>query len=162
MRQIINFTLFSLLIILFLNGCQLNNETTNEDIFQYKGSYVGDNSAVGNLAYQLPNGEFLDSFELKTTEEPYGIILNYKSIEAEDLLKTYKETAVYNATFIFALVQNADWITFNFGEKAYKITRENLQNWYGKELSEFTSEDAIRELIQEYLQDDHKVNQLFG
>ncbi|WP_369405550.1 DUF4825 domain-containing protein [Aneurinibacillus tyrosinisolvens] len=147
---------FSMLILLFLNGC--NSSNTKEDIFQSEGSYVGDNSAVGNIAHQLPGGEHLEGFELKTKEKPYGIILNYNWIEAE---KKYKETVIYNATFLFTLVQNADWITFNFDNQRYKVTKEDLQNWYGKRLSEYTSEEELRKLTQKYIEDENKVNELF-
>src|SRR4051794_19168157 len=132
------FFFFTMLILLFLNGC--NSSNVNEGIFQFKGSYVGDSIAVVNIVNQLPSGEYFEGVELKTKEEPYGIILNYEGIEAEEIEKKYKETAIYNATFIFALVQNAEWITFKFDNQEYKVAKENLQDWYGKELSKFTSE----------------------
>lgn len=159
MKKITNFFFFSFLILLFLNGCNLNEE--NEDIFQYKDSYVGDNGAVGNIAMQLPNGEYLNGFELKTIEEPYGIILNYKEIDAVEIENNYKETAIYNATFIFTLVKNAEWVTFNFDDQEYKITKEDLESWYGKELSEYSSEEDLTKLTQKYLEDESKVNQFF-
>jgi hypothetical protein len=159
-KIIIKFFFFSLLILLFLNGCNSNN--ANEDLFQFKGSYVGDNNAVSHIVSLLPSGENLEGFELKTKEEPYGIIINYNGIEAEDIEKKYRETATYNATFIFALVQNAKWITFIFDDYEYKLTKEKLQGWYGKELSEFTSEEELRKLTQEYLEDEDKVNQFFN
>ena len=109
LREIIKFIFFSLLIMVFLNGCNANDKS--EDIFQFKDSFVGDNSAVGNIANQLRSGEHLEGFELITKEKPYGIILNYNWLESE---KNYKETAIFNATFLFTLVQNADWITFNY------------------------------------------------
>jgi Domain of unknown function (DUF4825) len=58
----------SLLILLFLNGC--NSNETNEDLFEFKGSFVGDNNAIGSIVNQLPSGEYLNGFELKTKEEP--------------------------------------------------------------------------------------------
>ncbi len=109
----------------------------------------------------MPSGEYFEGVELKTKEEPYGIILNYEGIEAEEIEKKYKETAIYNATFIFALVQNTEWITFKFDNQEYKVAKENLQDWYGKELSKFTSEVELREFTQEYIEDPNKVKQLF-
>ncbi|MDQ0298080.1 hypothetical protein J2S78_000488 [Salibacterium salarium] len=158
MAKTIRFFFFSLLILFFLNGCNTNN--ANVDKFEFKGSYIGDNSAVESIVKQLPNGEHFKGFELKTKEEPYGMILNYEGIEAEEIEKRYKETAIYNATFIFALVQNAEWVTFNFKHQEYQLTIENLQGWYGKELSEYSSEDELRKLSQEYLEDENKVYDL--
>ncbi|MFZ0443608.1 MAG: DUF4825 domain-containing protein [Bacillus sp. (in: firmicutes)] len=151
----IKFMFFTLLVLPLLSGCNSNNRNINNDIFQYKGSFVGDNSAIGNIANQLPEAEQLNDFELKTNEEPYGIILNYDWTESE---QEYKETVIYNGTFLFTLVQNVDWIIFNSEIDEYTITKENLQAWYGKELSEVQKEDELRELIQEYLDDENKVN----
>ena len=67
---------------------------------------------------------------------------------------------IYNVTFLFTLVQNVDWITFNSNIGDYTITKEILHEWYGKELSEVQNEDELRNLIQEYLEDENKVNQL--
>ena len=135
----INFMIFFIIGNALLYGCNANNK--NGNIFQFKDSFVGDNSAVGNIANQLRSGENLEGFELKTKEKPYGIILNYDWLESE---QNYKETAIFNATFLFSLVQNVDWITFNFDNREYKITKGNLQEWYGKELSEFKNEDELK------------------
>lgn len=70
MTKTIRFLFFSLLILLLLNGCNSNND--NKDIFEFKGSYIGDNSALGNIVRQLPNSEHFKGSELKTKEEPYG------------------------------------------------------------------------------------------
>ena len=143
--------------MLFLSGC--NSNDTNNNIFQFKDSFVGDNSAVGNIANQLPGAEHLNGFELKTNEEPYGIILNYDWTESE---QEYEKSVIHNATFLFTLVQNVDWISFNSNILEHTITKENLQEWYGKELSEVQNEDELRELIQEHLENENKVSQLFN
>ncbi len=156
MKQIFKFLSLSLLVIIIVSGCNTNNG--KEDIFKFKDSFVGDNSAVGNIVSQLQGAENFKEFELKTKEKPYGIILNYDWSDSE---QNYKRTAIYNATFLFALVQNADWITFNFDNREYKITKENLQNWYGENFSELKSEDELKTLAQRFLEDGDKVNQLF-
>lgn len=158
MTKTIKIFSFSLLILLFLNGC--NSTNSNVDIFEFKGSYVGDNSAVGNIISQLPNGEDLKDFELKTKEEPYGMILNYDEIEAEEVEKEYKETAIYNATFLFALVQNTEWVRFNFEDQDYQLTKKSLEDWYEEELSAYSSEDELSKLTGQYLADEYKVNDL--
>lgn len=151
----INYVFYTLLLFLFLSGCSSSN-STNEDIFQYKDSYIGDNSAVGTITRQLRNGEYLEGFELETKEEPYGMVLSYEKIEGN-----LKETVIYNATFIFALVKNAEWITFDFGDQVHKVSREELQNWYDTKLSEFTNEADLRKLAEEYLENASKVNGFF-
>jgi hypothetical protein len=96
--------------------------------------------------------------ELKTKETPYGIILNYDGSESE---KNDKRTVIYNATYLFALIQNAEWITFNFKHQEYKITKDALIEWYGEDFSTFQSEEELKTLIQKRWDDEYKVNQLF-
>lgn len=156
---------FSLLIILFLNGCSSNEVNENEDIFQYRNSYVGDAGSVGNITMQLPkpNGEQVSGLELKTTEEPYGVILNYIATDkSEDIETDYKELALYNATFILSLVQNADWVKFNFINQEFKVSREDLQNFYGRDVREFNNEEELSKFIQKNLEDDNRVIQFFN
>jgi hypothetical protein len=43
-----------------------------------------------------------------------------------------------------------------------KVTKEELQKWYGKELNHFTREDELRKLAQEYLEGESKVNEFFN
>ena len=157
MRRVINILFFSLFVMLFLNGC--NSIDVKDDIFQFKDSFAGDNSAVVNITNQLRNSEHLEEFELKTKEKPYGIIINY---DLETSEQEYNETVIYNATFLFTLIQNADWITFNFGNHEYKVTKENLQDWYGRDLNEFTNEEELHKFVQEQLEDESKVNKFFS
>lgn len=159
LKKAINILPFLLLLMLFISGCSLNHTNENQDIFQFKDSFIGDNSSVGNIANQLPGAEYLNDFELKTNEAPYGIILNYNWLESEH---SYQQSVIHNATFLFTLIQNVDWATFNANSFAYTITRESLQEWYSKELNEIQNEDELRELIQRYLEDDNKVNQLLN
>ncbi|MCM3237372.1 DUF4825 domain-containing protein [Heyndrickxia oleronia] len=156
MKQRIKFLFFLSLVVVLLIGCSTNKD--HEGIFQFKDSYVGDNSAVGNIVKQLQSGDSLKEIELKTKEKPYGMILNYNWLESE---QKYKETVINNATYLFALVKNVDWISFHFNNREYKITKEEIQTWYGKNLSEVKNEDDLRKLIQKYLKEEPKVNELF-
>lgn len=161
MRGTAKYIFFSLLLALFLNGCSSSN-AVNEDIFQYKDSYVGDNSAVRNIVGQLQNAEHFEGFELKTKEKPYGMVLGYEDIKGTKIDDVSKETVIYNATFIFALVKNAGWITFDFGNQTHTVTREELQDWYGKELGEFENAEDLRKFTEGYLDDEGKVGHFFG
>ncbi|OEH84288.1 DUF4825 domain-containing protein [Desulfuribacillus stibiiarsenatis] len=163
MRQMVKFLLLSLLVMFLLSGCNLNSNHPNVDLFQYKDSYVGDNSAVVNTVIHLQGAKHFSGLELKTKAEPYGIIIKYDWSESE---LNVIETVIYNATYLFALIQNVDWITFHFemvdGMEEYKINREDLQAWYGIDLSEIDNEDRLQELIQKSLEDEKKINQLLN
>ena len=148
--------LFSLSIILFLGGCNPNNQ--RDDLFLYKNTLLGDNSAVGSIVNQLEGAEHLKGFELRTNKEPYGLVLNYDLIESE---QAYEKLAIHNATFIFSLIQNVEWITFHFDIHNYAITKEQLQSWYDKDLSNYENEDDLKALTQEYIDDKIKMEEFF-
>lgn len=144
----------SVIILLFLSGC--NAEHTDKDIFQYKDSYVGDNSAVGNIINKLPGAQEFSGLELKTKEEPYGIIVNYGWKKSE---YQYKELVIYNTTFLFTLVKNVDWITVKSEHYEYTVTKEDLQKWYGKDFSKIATEKELKKLIQSNLSNENKVSE---
>ena len=156
MKRVLKLLSCSLLVILVASGC--NTKTTEEDVFQYKNAYVGDSSTVINIVNHSMQSEKFRGLELKTKEAPYGIILNYDGSESE---KNDKKTVIYNATYLFALIQNAEWITFNFDHQEYKITREALIEWYGEDFSTLQSEKELKTLIQKRWDDEYRVNQLF-
>ena len=152
-------------IILILPGCSTTDvHEKDEGIFTFKNSYVGDNSAVGAITSNLPNpnGEQLNGLELKTTTEPYGIILNYSDVEKADGVATdYKELALYNATYILALVHNADWVQFNFIEQELLVTREKLHSLYEIDIREYSNEEELSAVMIEKLSDENNVNMFF-
>ncbi|MGG7621234.1 DUF4825 domain-containing protein [Bacillus coreaensis] len=150
MRKTFEYLLLSLMLILFITGCKPDAKNASEDIFQFKDSFVGDNSAVGNIVNQLPGAEHLKHYELKTDVEPYGITLNYNGLNSE---QEYQETVIYNATFLIALVQNVDWITVHSDKREFTITKENIQEWYSKELRDVPNELELIKLINKCLVD---------
>lgn len=167
-KKILKLSSFLLLVALIVSGCDSKSRDGEPldikfgyvgDLFKYKDAYVGDNSAVGNIVSRLKNAEQFKRFELKTDEEPYGIILNYSLEESE---QDYKEIIIYNSTFLFTLIQNADWIMFNFENEEYTITKEKLKNWYGEEFTGMQSEDEVKTFIQKHSDDENKVDELFN
>ena len=159
MKKVFIFLLSSLIAVLLLSGCNIDDTNIDNDIFQFKDSLAGDNSAVGNIANQLSGAAYLNGFELQTNEEPYEIILNYDWMGSEE---EYKETVITNATYLFTLVQNVDLIIFNSGIRTYTIARKNLEERYGKDLREIQNEDVLRELVQEHLEDEDNLNKLLN
>ncbi len=73
MKQMLKWLPFSLLMILIFSGCNTKNEVENP--FKYRNSYVGDNNAVGNIVRQLEGANYIQGFELKTKDMPYGIMI---------------------------------------------------------------------------------------
>ncbi len=151
-------SLLSLMIL--LSGCSLNADSKT-DLFQYKNSYVGDNSAVGNIVKQMAHNKELNQISLETKKEPYGIILEYKDLDVKKVDKEMKETVISNSTFLFALIKNVDWITFKFPDQEFSVTKEKLQDWYNNKLDGFENEQDLKKLIQEHLKSEDSVNQFF-
>ncbi|WP_186576705.1 DUF4825 domain-containing protein [Aquibacillus kalidii] len=156
MKHIVRLLLL-LVVFLLVTGC--NSSEEQDELFQLKGSNVGDNSAVANIVNQLKQSDHFEEMELKTKDEPYGIILQYNWQNSE---QKFKETVIYNASFLFTLVENVDWIIFHIDTQEYKLTKEGLYDWYGTDLSEFTTKQDLVKLIEEKIEDEKSVNQLLS
>ena len=161
MKRIPIFYTSMLLILFVLSGCSQNADS-KLNIFQYKNSYVGDNSAVGNIVNQLAHSNDLKQIPLHTKEQPYGITLEYNDITAKEAAKEMKETVIANATYLFALIQNVDWITFKFSANEFTVTKTEVQHWYNNKLDGFENEEDLKNLIKEQINSEDSVNQFFS
>jgi len=115
-------------------------------LYQYQGTYTGDNSKVAAIVHAL---NFMDlpikSIELKTDSEPYGITVNYQVDSRanyrfpDDIMTAWNK----NAAVMFSLIPNASEISLRlydqYGEFAgFTSNRKNLSEGYGMEY--FTSD----------------------
>ncbi|MFB5193229.1 DUF4825 domain-containing protein [Alicyclobacillus fastidiosus] len=138
-----------LIVSVGLSGCS-SNQVANQsaytpyhlaDLLKYKGSYVGNNSAVGSILSMLPGHDYMASFSLETEQKPYGIAVNYQpkqsvSSNYSDFCNNKRpdELLERNAAVLFSLVQNVDVVNFNapdVGKKTYTFTRTDVQQKYG-------------------------------
>lgn len=132
------------------------------DLFHYKHSVVGNNSAVTNIVKELAHHQELQQIALQTKQTPYGIHLTYKDIETENIEQEIKETVLFNATYLFVLVDNVDRITFTFPDYTYTVTRHQLDQWYGQTLSTITQEQDLKQLLQHQLKSETNINQVLA
>lgn len=132
------------------------------DLFHYKHSVVGNNSAVTNIVKELAHHQELRQITLQTKQTPYGIHLTYKDIETENIEQEIKETVLFNATYLFVLIDNVDRITFTFPDYKYTVTRDQLNHWYGQNLSTIKREQDVKQLIQHHLKSETNINQFFA
>jgi len=158
--------LIPVMVIISLNliGCGSNSiktpnkkvETVSQakidDLMKYKGSNVGDNSAVGNIITKLPANVYSAGFSLQTNKKPYGIIINYKvnqNLGTEDYNnfwtnKRPNEFLEKNAVVLMSLIKNCDIIEFNvdnIGEKPYKYNKKVLEQKYGVGFKKILKDD---------------------
>lgn len=153
-------------VLLLISGCSFgsDDEIDLNKLNEYKGAYVGDNSAVSAIAYELekPIGEQIASIELKTVEEPYGVIVNYEAVEVEEEYAIdYAKTAITNGALMLLLVQNADWVTFNYVYDDVTITKTDMEQWLGKSLKTFMAPLQLTSYMEFYFEDPVKVSQLY-
>lgn len=100
-----------------------------DNIIQYKNKYVGNNSNDGNLLNSLPLSEYSLVFEVDS--EKLGLTVDYHITDWYINDDMYVERAlVYNSISIFSLIDNVQYITYNFTGKSYKIERAKVQELY--------------------------------
>ncbi|WP_373599157.1 DUF4825 domain-containing protein [Paraclostridium bifermentans] len=129
-----------LVSLFFLVGCESVNdasifneiETMSEvnikELSKYQNSCVGDNSAVGNILYNLPGVNYNQGFELKTIKEPYELVVSYdfNHINTVD----FRSLSEKNAVVMFSLIDNLDIIHFSIDDKTFSYDRKVIDDCY--------------------------------
>lgn len=129
-------------------GCSQDNKEQNEitlgekveKLLKYKGSNIGDNSAVGNISNYLLASDNIQGFELKTGEEPYEITLKYKGFEESQIIISTNETItlpfsdvmIKNSMVLFSLIKNVDIINLELDDgSTITYKKSELVDAYG-------------------------------
>ena len=146
MNPIIKCSFYLLVAALTLSGC--NNQNNDRDLFNYKGSYIGDASAVGDILNRLPVTGYSKDFELQTDEAPYGITLNYNGLESA---AERQEIIIYTASYLFTLIQNVDYIQYNFPDHPYHITKHDWKKEYVESGREAKNDNDLNKIIEQHL-----------
>lgn len=80
-------------------------------LYEYKGTYTGDNSGVRNIVGMLDFvGIPVDTIQLQTDRKPYGITVNYKVDSRADYRFLNARGFEQTMAVLFALIPNADEI----------------------------------------------------
>ena len=100
------------------------DKSSFEQLKKYKSKYIGDNSNTSHLLNALPLSEYGYVFEIDS--EIYGLTINHNYTDWYNNENLYIDKAlVYNSVFLFKLIDNLAYITFNFSGSNYTITREH-------------------------------------
>ena len=100
-----------------------------DNIIKYKSNYIGDNSNIGILLSNLPLSEYGYNFEINSNE--LNLIINYNTTDWYNNTDLYVQKAlIYNSLSIFTLIDNVQYIQYNFSGSSYKVTRKNVENIY--------------------------------
>lgn len=113
--------LILVMCLITLTAC--GQKEPESSVFQYKDSFVGDNSAVINISRMVTTMETVDSFKLQTKQEPYGIELYYENDEPYAFNKIDKEVH-QQSLYLYYLIDNVDYISFIFNNQIIHTERD--------------------------------------
>lgn len=171
---------FVLVLSLLIFAVWIKNNGQHEissiaELLKNKNSYVGDNSAVGNILYNLDGCQFIKAFSLKTQEQPYGIEIsygikgNFDKNEFDKYWTDEKTKVIFlsNATTLFALVKNVDYLKINLDtepKRRLTISREEMEQFYGKDMRLFaeSEEKWNDEIIVKTINSSDRVNEFYA
>lgn len=137
---------FDTLEITFFN----RNKSGIDNIIKYKNKYIENNSNVGNLLYNLPLSEYGLVFEID--EKNFGIIIDYSITDWYVNNNLYIEKSlIYNSISIFLLIDDAQYIKYNFSGSSYRVTRNNIGKDYPNYL-EVKDEDIDKDKFNKYVE----------
>ena len=100
------------------------DKSSFEQLQHYKSQYIGNNSNTSHLLNALPLSEYGYVFEIDS--KVCGLIVDYHCTDWYNNENLYINKAlVYNSVSLFKLIDNLEYITFNFSGSSYTITREH-------------------------------------
>lgn len=98
-----------------------------DELYQFKGTYIGDNSNVGNIISLLDFPEELtpNGMELFTKEEPFGLRINFEA--SDEIIAKYISTSsdyVWRSPslILFSLIDNLEYIQYDINSDDARIT----------------------------------------
>lgn len=100
------------------------DKSSFKQLQHYKSQYIGNNSNTSHLLNALPLSEYGYVFEIDS--KGCGLIVDYHCTDWYNNENLYINKAlVYNSVSLFKLIDNLEYITFNFSGSSYTITREH-------------------------------------
>lgn len=135
-----------------------------DNIIKYKNKYVGNNSNDGNLISSLPLSEYGYIFEVDS--DNLGLIIDYHITDWYINQNYYLEKSiVYNSVSIFSLIDNVQYIKYNFSGKTYEVKRENVEKYfpnYEDIVKDGIDKDAFNKYLEEKISDIEFINLYFN
>ncbi len=135
-----------------------------DNIIKYKNQYVGNNSNDGNLLDSLPLSEYGFVFEIDS--EKMGLTVDYHITDWYINDELYVERAlVYNSVSLFSLIDNLQYITYNFTGKSYTIEREKVKEIYpnySKINEKGINKDNFNTYLEDKITDDVFIKDIFN
>ena len=139
------------------------NKSGIDNILKYQNKYVGDNSNTGNLISNLPLSEYGYVFEIDSNN--LGLTIDYHITDWYINDEMYLEKSlIYNSISIFTLIENVEYIEYNFSGSSYKITRQaveaNYPNYFAIVLNGKIDKEKFNQYVENKMNDNEFVEQL--
>ncbi|MBX4269445.1 DUF4825 domain-containing protein [Clostridium estertheticum] len=137
---------------------QQQNPITHDinSVIKYRNKYMGNSSDIINIFHKLPLSNIKMSFELfpnKLTAE-----VKYNDTIANINENKVNKALIYNSTVAFALIENLKVINYNFTGSAYKVSRLDVEKWYGRDLPGLLKKEEWKSKVQDRLEENKYVN----
>lgn len=122
-----------------------------DDLYKLKGSYIGDNSKVGNIINLLDFPEELtpSGIELFTKEEPFGLQINFQA--SDEIIARYMSTSSdyiwrSQSLILFSLIDNLEYIQYGINGDKTTITASYINRQVADSLAMSTFGNRISEV----------------
>jgi len=139
--------------LMFMESIPWRNEAAN--LYKLRLDYVGDNSGVSRLV-QATGLEFAGDYtlELKTSEKPYGLKLNYSRVNDKFEIIDFSQYS----TELLGLIKNLDYVEITDGKSTHRLTAAEASKALGHDVKEFGTdpsklEDYLKSLYEKYTND---------
>ncbi len=135
-----------------------------DNIINYRNKYIGNNSNIGNLISNLPLSEYGYVFEIDSKNN--GLIISYNTTDWYYNENQYINKAlIYNSVSIFMLIDNVNYITFNFSGGTYKVEKsviqENYPNYFDILSDGKIDKNKFNEYVENKMNDNTFVEKIF-
>lgn len=136
-----------ILLILILSACQTQAESVTS-VLDYKGSYVGDNTAISAISRTVSSTDTIDHFKLQTKEEPYGVHIYYLTEDRSYTMTTINQESHRQSLYLYYLIDNVDYLVLHFNDHIIRTER----TMYANDLKIFAKEAHLSEkFINNYI-----------
>lgn len=122
-----------------------------DELYKLKGTYIGDNSNVGNIINLLdfPEELTLNGMELFTKEEPFGLRINFQA--SNEIIAKYMSTSSdyvwrSQSLILFSLIDNLEYIQYGINSDKATITASYINRQVADSLAISTLGHRVSEI----------------
>lgn len=122
----------------------LDTKTVSSEIFNLKGTYIGDNSSVGKIISYSMDGQSFNGFQLYTSNEPFGLRI-FMENTMDEPINDY-DLLISTASYLFTLVRNIEFVEFEYKNNVYTIEKDVFELTFGLDYFSIKDEETFHSL----------------